>query len=224
MKQFLIFDLDDTLIPSSEIYRIALRKIGLKESGSKYQSARSKVKKRVTKGYPSARNRCLYFKAILEKQRQFSASKVLDLNERYEKALYYQVRKYWLKSKRDKILRTLSKKYTLAILTNENLRTQMLKLKAIDPKGTFFKTVMTSEEAGCEKPQKKVFELLLKELGNPKPHAITLVGDDFNNDIQPALKRKWSTVLTSEFVKPSKSQLPKVNHIKHLNELLEVLK
>lgn len=201
MRQFIVFDLDDTLIPSTKIYSLALKKVGIKPTGVEYQKARALVKGRLDQS-PSAHNRLLYFKAMLENRKRLTPEKALLLQSKYEKALVDLIRNDWKKSKRAALLRKLSKKYHLAIVTNENTRTQLLKLLAIDPKFSLFKAVITSEEIGVEKPNEKVFELLITQLGNPAPENVTLVGDSLRNDIEPAIKLGWRAIWTREFLKP----------------------
>lgn len=201
MSHYLIFDLDDTLIPSTKIYSLALKKVGIKPDGVEYQKARAMVKNRLAQS-TSTHNRLLYFKTLLENKNRFSPEKTITLQNKYEKTLMSLVKNDWKKSKRAALIQKLSRKYHLAIVTNENTRTQLLKLLAIDPKFSLFKTVITSEEIGVEKPHEKIFELLITRLGNPAPEHVTLVGDSLKNDIEPAIKLGWRAIWTREFLKP----------------------
>lgn len=56
------------------------------------------------------------------------------------------------------------------------------------------KLIFISEEIGIAKPDEKIFILAEKTVGVP-PSDIVFFGDDLKNDIKPAKKRGWRTVL-----------------------------
>jgi HAD superfamily hydrolase (TIGR01549 family) len=196
----IIFDLDDTLVPSSRIYDLALLAIGIDPKGPSFLQSRAQIKKNLPPGHTSARNRLLYLKAYLENEKKFSAGKLLSLIGGYESELEKQFRAFWQSSGRHELLKILKSKARLSLLTNENTRTQMLKLRAIDPEGELFDLVVTSEEVGTEKPGARIFDEVLMRLGNPPAPTIVFVGDNFENDIAPASKRGWRGILTMEFL------------------------
>ena len=122
---------------------------------------------------------------------------------------------------RKRLLRELSQKFDLYILTNETLRTQLVKIQAIDPKGKYFKGILTSEEAGCEKPSKEMFLELLKR-HRLKASQCYFVGDSVENDMIPAHALGMTPVLTTEFTGLKKGRSPKgMAVISTLEELLE---
>jgi HAD superfamily hydrolase (TIGR01549 family) len=222
MRKHLVFDLDDTLIPSTQMYILALKKVGINSTGPEYQKARLSVKEQLGPAHPSSRNRLLYFKWMLENKKKFSPERALQLQTRYDKALINIVKADWKKLKRDRLMRLLSKKFHLSVVTNETTRTQLLKLMGIDPKAKYFKTVVTSEEAGVEKPLDKIFDLLLTRLGNPDPEEIILVGDSLINDIEPAVQRGWRAIWNKEFIQENENETM-YESIDNLEELPGIL-
>lgn len=198
-EKTIIFDLDDTLVNSTLAYSKALKAVGLFENSEEYLRARKIVKESFGGAHVSARNRLLYFKKYLELSGNFSALELLSMMQKYEEALESEVRRQWSCLGRDLLIEELSDRYHLAIITNENLRTQIIKLRAIDPFGKYFSRICTSEEVGIEKPDLKIFNKFL-ESQDVQPEQCYMVGDSIDNDYLPALAIGMIPVLTSEFV------------------------
>ncbi len=224
----LVFDLDDTLIPSAQLYPLALQKVGIDERGPRYLAARSQVKAELPTLHVSARNRLLYFKRYLELEDRFSAGEVLRLMNDYEAALQELIAQFWT-AERTEILKQLKSSFTLCLLTNENLRTQMSKVAAFDPHGELFDAIWTSEEVGFEKPNAEGF-LRIEMFFNSANmlNTFTMIGDDWQNDMAPALSRGWQAIQTFEFAKDHpRSELTsesKCQRVEHLRDLLYILK
>ena len=75
----------------------------------------------------------------------------------------------------------LSKKYPLHIITNgfEEVQDSKLKNSRLDQ---YFKHVITSEDAGCKKPTRCIFDFALKTAGASAGESV-MIGDDFDVDI-----------------------------------------
>lgn len=201
----LLFDLDDTLIPSSQFYLQARTQMGLNEE--EYQTARKMVKATLKKESPSVHNRLLYFKKILENRGQFSASSLLNMNEMYEANLLNLISSFVQQSRHTKVLHQLAKNHRLGIVTNETTRIQILKLQQIDPKGEIFSFIVTSEEIGQEKPSPLIYDEVIKRIGTTVlPAQIAMIGDDLTADIVPATERGWRAFWVTEFVLKDKIQ------------------
>ena len=82
-------------------------------------------------------------------------------------------------------------KYKLGIIANQSLGTQ----ERIDNWGIgkYFDVVMASAEAGCAKPDPKIFSMALDKAGC-KPADAVMIGDRLDNDIIPAKKLGMKTV------------------------------
>lgn len=200
MLKYLIFDLDDTLVPSTQGYAVALEAIGLSVSSPEYQMARQAVKQRLPQGSPTAHSRCHYLKEMLDQQGKFSASEVLRRLSQYEQVLCEFLALEWQRLGRPRLLGQLKGRYQLAILTNESLRTQLLKLRAIDPEGEFFSLLVASEEVGFEKPDARMLAHLNEKLKHPPPDSVLFIGDNIEADLDPAQKLGWQTLWNTEFL------------------------
>lgn len=220
LKRFkcLIFDLDDTLVHSARAYTEALAGVGIDEEGSAYQMARKEVKKNLGPGHVGARNRLLYFKRMLEIEGKFSSKLCLDLMTSYENALVANLLDQWLKLGREALLQQLVTRHTLAIISNENTRTQLLKMQVIDPLGRYFKWVCFSEDVGVEKPDTKIYEYFLRTSGL-KPSECCMIGDSFSNDIKPANQLGMASLLTNEFIKDENAWSYVINKLDELKNM-----
>ena len=89
------------------------------------------------------------------------------------------------------VLSSLHGKYKLGVIANQTLGTQ----ERLDNWGIgqFFDVVMASAEAGCAKPDLRLFEMALQKAKCDPSDAI-MVGDRLDNDIIPAKKLGMKTV------------------------------
>ena len=89
------------------------------------------------------------------------------------------------------ILEALSKKYKLGVIANQVAGTKgRLDNWGI---GKYFDVVVASAEAGCAKPDLKIFNLALEQAGC-KPNDAVMIGDRLDNDIVPAKQIGMKTV------------------------------
>jgi putative hydrolase of the HAD superfamily len=224
MNRAVIFDLDGTLFDAERAYSEALNEVGLLSSGdSNFRRARATVKSRLGECHVAARNRLLYFKVLLEDQRRFSARELLSLMDHYEKALVRSISRQWLSSGRFAFLLALSEKMPLALITNENTRTQLLKLNIIDPDGRIFRHVIVSEEFGVEKPNKLLFKEALVRLGI-KSQNCWMIGDNYEADIVPALEMGMNPIWTTEYIEPTEPTDEKRVALNQVNCLEEIMR
>ena len=89
------------------------------------------------------------------------------------------------------ILDTLSKKYKLGVIANQVAGTK----ERLDNWniGKYFDVVVASAEAGCAKPDLKIFNLALEQAGC-KPNEAVMIGDRLDNDVVPAKQLGMKTV------------------------------
>jgi HAD superfamily hydrolase (TIGR01509 family) len=193
----IIFDLDDTLIPSTTIYDRLLQQLRI-DSESHFR-ARLETKLNLPTGHVVARNRFLYFKRLLEDRGPLRASELMDLITKYENHLFLEVQKEWSVLGRDATFEHLARNRNLGIITNENTRSQIIKLNAMDPRARYFQWIVTSEEIGVEKPNLRIFEYAIEKF-KLNPETTMFVGDSVIHDIEPAQKLGLQTCLTEEFV------------------------
>ena len=91
----------------------------------------------------------------------------------------------------EKLLSDLSKQYRLGIIANQEAGTEG-RLEKWGIKN-FFDVIVASTEAGCSKPDLRIFEIALSQAGC-KPENAVMIGDRIDNDIIPAKKLGMKTV------------------------------
>ena len=79
------------------------------------------------------------------------------------------------------VLKYLSEKYTLAIITNGFKEVQYEKLRNCNIE-KYFSKIVCSEDVGHQKPHMEIFQYSLSSLNARKKDSI-MIGDDFNIDI-----------------------------------------
>lgn len=105
--------------------------------------------------------------------------------------------------------------YRLILLTNGFLEVQKVKIREskLEP---YFEQMITSEEAGYQKPDKRIFEFAFKALGVEKNESV-MIGDDLDNDISGAQNFGIDTVFFNPQNKAHESE--PTYEIKSLDEL-----
>lgn len=89
------------------------------------------------------------------------------------------------------ILKKLREKYIVTLITNAD---NDVLYKSIKRHGFSFDYIISSEDAACNKPQREIFDMALKNMGIPANKAI-MIGDSITEDIMGAqnvgLKTLW---------------------------------
>ncbi len=188
MIKAVIFDLDNTLYDYDKCHEIAMEKV--EEYACKryllshakftdaFKAARDEVKERL-ESTASAHNRMLYMQLFLEKIDRKPLDGALELYNTYWDEFLDNIRLFgyvrplmeWLKNKGIRI----------AILTDLTANIQHRKLYKLDLKD-YIDVLVTSEEAGQEKPSKTIFEIALNKLCL-SPSEVIMVGDSTSKDI-----------------------------------------
>ena len=111
------------------------------------------------------------------------------------------------------ILEALSEKYKLGIIANQVAGTK----KRIDNWGIgkYFDVVVASAEAGCAKPDLKIFNMALEE-ADCNPDEAVMIGDRIDNDILPAKKLEMKTVWVRQ-------GFAKYQNVKNINEKIDYI-
>jgi len=126
-------------------------------------------------------------KSFLSLQRFILALSDFDINDRNlaEDMSKEYIRMSPLKTKLIpgtlEVLGYLSKKYSLHIITNGFNEVQYIKIEKSGLK-KYFDKIITSEEAGCNKPNKNIF-LYSLEKASAKANESLMIGDDIEVDI-----------------------------------------
>lgn len=117
------------------------------------------------------------------------------------------------------VLQQLKNRYQLHIITNGFEEIQFRKLKNAKLEH-YFSTVITSEMAGCKKPDPEIFTFSLK-LANSKPFESIMIGDDPEVDILGAENYGMDSVFVN--FGNVKTEIKSTFEVKNLLELLTIL-
>lgn len=232
-KKVVLFDLDNTLYEYEPVHKKALNetykilrkeiKISLKEFLKLYKISQAEIHRELA-GTASSHNRILYFQRLIEKTHNTIESDIVL-------KLY---RTYWdnfLKNMKlgKGVIQTLKKlkqnRIKTAIVSDLTTHIQLRKMSklGITP---FIDILVTSEEAGSEKPNNVMFLLALNKL-NVLPSEAIMVGDNPINDIEGGNSVGLDTVLLTnkksiEFKFDKDYEKPNYS-IKEISEILNIL-
>ena len=190
MKKIIIFDLDNTFYNYQESHDLALNSVFNHQTlftdyelfGNEYLKARKKVKT-ILKNSTSKNNRSIYFKLMLENINFLDLSYAVELEKLYWSHFINKT------SIDNTVIKTLKKKKSedtvYHLYTNLDTNTQLMKLNIW--KLNLFDKVVTSEEAGYEKPDKNFISFVEKDLNKllEKKFKFYAVGDSVENDLKP---------------------------------------
>ncbi|MFD1645921.1 HAD family hydrolase [Haloarchaeobius litoreus] len=196
------FDLDNTLYPyqpCNEAGKRAARRratdlgydLDREAFEARYQEARSEVKRELA-GTASAHERFLYFKRLIEIHTGTHKSRhALELGEAYWEAYIDEMELF------DGVVETFDAigeaGLDIAIVSNLTTRIQLKKIEHLGIEGSI-DLVVTSEEAGSEKPASIMFTLPLSQL-DLRPSEVVMVGDSVTADIEGGNAVGLTTVL-----------------------------
>ena len=190
MPQAVLFDTDNTLYDYGPANRKAIDAISKKiknildidkkEFLENYMEARSEIKNELGP-VAGSHSRLLYCQRLLEKL-GFKAQLMiaLDLEQTFWRTflanapLFNGVRIFLKNLQLNDI--------PIAIVTDLTAHIQLRKLTYFNLEETF-DAVVTSEEAGADKPDKRNFDLVLKKLSLSQKNIIWMIGDNPNTDI-----------------------------------------
>ena len=224
----IIFDLDDTLYRTKSPHDIALKKslvelsnilgIELPKVTNNYFKARSEIKL-ILGETAASHNRLLYFQRLLEMYSMVNfSSYALKIENLYWTEYLNHMRPFdGLK----KLMINIKKKGILiAIVTDLNAQIQMKKIIKLEI-SHLIDCLVTSEEAGLDKPNFSCFSILNEKINkNNIPLKYWMVGDDIRKDLIGAkIELEARTFWIDIFEKGNK----KNRYIDHqINSLLEI--
>ena len=187
-----IFDTDNTLYPYIPAHKEATsavedkveKMLGISKEDfrSAFNDARKEIKLRLG-DVASSHSRLLYMQSTIEKLELGTRILLtLDLEQTYWRTFLNSCKLF--PSALNFILLLKSKGIITANITDLTAQIQFRKLVyfGLDE---LFNYVVTSEEAGKDKPNKQPFELALKKL-NVDPRNVWMIGDDPNSDMAGA--------------------------------------
>ncbi|MBN1075613.1 HAD family hydrolase [Clostridium botulinum] len=223
-----IFDLDDTLYNYQKIHAIAMEKtcdyacINLdinKEIFYKaFESGKENTKKVITYDCASKHNRIIYFQKMLEFLGANPITYALELYDVYWDTMLDQIK---LNDGVIKLFKYLkSRKIKIAICTDLTTHIQHRKLRKLGIQ-EYIDCIVTSEEAGLEKPNPIMFNLCLKKL-NIIPEQAFYIGDSFKKDIIGAHNIGMFPIWFNVNKKVSISNDVNFKEIKKIDEVIKI--
>lgn len=120
------------------------------------------------------------------------------------------------------ILEELHGKVKLALITNGLLKVQDGRIRKSHI-AKYFEAIVISEEAGVAKPNPKIFEYTLKELGHTNKGTVLMIGDSLNSDIKGGVNFGIDTCWFNPKKLENNSGLKPTYEIKELNELVNLI-
>ena len=224
-KGFLL-DLDGTLYDYSAAHKAALARSLSVISGrfsiepgraeALYLASREQVHRRLS-GTAASHNRLLYFQLLLESAGINPLKYSLEITEEYWHEFLENMR---LRDGAEEFLDAAGKAgiCLLTDLTADIQHRKVLKLDLQDRVGS----MVTSEEAGAEKPAPAIFLAGLEKLGIPAAQAC-MVGDDWEKDILGASRQGITSYWLSAAPRAENGQNPLIRRFGSFRELTGLL-
>jgi putative hydrolase of the HAD superfamily len=228
-KRVLLIDIDDTICNSSEAYEIALLKcyeflnkkyplIDKKLFLEIYKKARGEIHLELN-GNASMHNRFLYFQRMFEIFGLTLQSETLDeITEIFWDETYKNLKLY---SKVKETLRIIKENHLrIGIVSDLVAHIQIKKLKKLGI-SKYVDFIITSEEAGKEKPHPSIF-LLALEKADCRPNEAIMVGDSIEKDIIGAKHLGITSILISNNTEKRDKVDFVINNFKEIIEILGI--
>lgn len=110
----------------------------------------------------------------------------------------------------------------LAIITNGIKDVQTSRIQGSLLCNTF-EQIIISEEAGCQKPERGIFDYAFTKLGITDKSQVLIVGDSLSSDIQGGVNYGIDTCWFNPLGKPNESGIQPKYEISNLSELLDIV-
>ena len=121
------------------------------------------------------------------------------------------------------LLDELSGTVRLALLTNGFSQVQNSRI-AKTGTAKYFDTIVISEEVGCRKPQREIFDLLLDRLHHTRRDDVLMIGDSLNSDIRGGINTGIDTCWYNPEQLPAKQAIRPTYEIKDLGAITDLLR
>ena len=226
-----LIDLDDTLYeyaPCNRVGLAAAREVlgsVFDLPAAEFRGLHDEVRGQLAselRGQAASHNRALFFKRMVEEIAASPHPALSDLvrgmYDRYWAAFFERMQP---QADALEVLEGLRVSHSLVLVSNHTTLPQLGKISALGFDG-LFDAVVTSEEAGAEKPAARIFEIALEQAG-ARAEETVMIGDDPETDIAGAAAFGMRTIQTLEFT--SKGASPQADRaVRALGEVLQILK
>lgn len=185
----IFFDLDNTLWDFTQNSRESLKEIfenyNFKNEFENFQNFYTQYEKNNNDLWNDYRQGNISKETLISRRFLFAAEKKIfskitpiQLNAEY---LTLTTKKTKIIENARQILRYLSEKYTINIITDGFFEIQIVKLRG-SKLSPFILNVITAEEIGILKPNKEIFEFAIEQCQTTTKESI-MIGDSYQNDI-----------------------------------------
>jgi len=127
-----------------------------------------------------------------------------------------------LMAEAEEVVRALHGKVRLALITNGLHEVQRPRLAA-SAIGRFFDAVLISEELGCAKPDRAIFDIAFEKMGQPAKARVLIVGDSLTSDIKGGNDYGIDTCWFNPGRLPRDPGVPARYEIERLDALLDIV-
>ncbi len=225
MIEYILFDVDDTLLDFGKAEATAIRKA--------FADMGIPVSEEIIKRYSEINSRQW---ARLER-RELSREQVLvvrfdilfaelglTLSSQRMQELYenYLSQGHWFVEGAEALLEALYGKYKLYIISNGTAKVQDGRLKSAGI-GKYFESIFISEHIGHDKPNVEFFDACFAQIPDFDREKALIVGDRLSSDILGGINAKVKTCWFNPNNAPKNPQIPADYEIKSLSELPELL-
>lgn len=194
MLKAVVFDLDNTIydydkcntLAEKKLFQMMASEFALNEDEAKsiLRNAKNNIKNQLGDTVASSHNRLLYMQNICEQLSVNPLNHAMKLYNCYWDAMLEQMTPF------DYVVpifeKFKEKNIKIAILTDLTAHIQYRKMECLGI-ANYVDCLVTSEEAGAEKPSKCMFELILRKLKLP-PNDVLMVGDSKSKDVDGAIR------------------------------------
>jgi len=191
---YVLFDLDNTLYEYLPSHTAALEAVRIKSHRSlgtdgksfdrEFEKAKQSTKRELGKTAAS-HSRLLYFQKFIENTAgETNPQLALEFEQTYWRAFLLCAKLF--PGARELIDFLRFKKIPIGLVTDLTAQIQFRKLVYFEL-DHLFDTIVTSEEAGVEKPNPTIFEMARDKLGFGVQDRAWMIGDDFEKDILGAM-------------------------------------
>lgn len=112
--------------------------------------------------------------------------------------------------------------FRLAVITNGFTDVQHSRIK-ISPLCNTFEQIITSEDAGCQKPEKAIFDYTFSKLGITDKQHVLIIGDSLTSDIQGGINYGIDTCWFNPDRKENNTGITPTYEIRELTDLIKIV-